>query len=562
MSKNAKVNLSPPFYKSDGVIKPRTSTDKIDISAGLTASYNTPVEQLTDGSFENWTITGYTPDDFGSDNPLGATVAQRSEDSHGGDYALLLTADAANGPIYISDMWANEGAVAEDEATLQIRNYAKRGTGSGNLIVRYLCYDGETEYGYNFSGDNVGTWTTTGGPPSSDMMETLTLTSSYTQVTSTIATIPSGYTDGMALFVAVSSNSGDTVLVDDFELLIDASDEAVNGDFDDWTAVEGLTYWNIEEEGEGHTATLEKEETVVYSGDYALKITTNDGNKSSVSQLIEGTESESLTCSYYARGDSENAGSVETTMYFLNNTKALADEVWNKTTSSWEAYTDFDSLDADNLIVLSINTSETFTQDTATPTIPGSGKVLQVVYGYSSGDDDLIYIDLASITKLASGYGPLATVNSTTGKITFGAEIASEDATADGSVVNLGQLKQTGVVLLESVTVDMTATATADLYTATGDAMPLFITQRCVTEDTITNPPTWSIGTNSTDFNNYVASGGATAATVDYAYLLTLGGIAGAYPILGNTDILKLNVTTGATATAYTVTWDVFGIIL
>ena len=545
---------------SGDVLSPNTSVQP-DISNGITALYNTDVEQLTDGSFEDWEITGYTPDDFGSDNPLGATVAQRFADSHAGDYAILLTADAANGPIYISDMWANEGAMAEDEATLQVRMYAKRGTGSGNLIIRYLCYDGETEYTYNFTGVNAGTWTETGGPPSSDQMETLTLTNEYAQVTSTQVTIPVGYTGGMALFIAVSSNTGDTVLVDDFELLIDASDEAVNGNFESWTAVEELTYWESGDLNEAN-GEIVKEETIVYSGDYAVRMETYDGNKNYVAQLIEGTEAEALTCSYFARGAAGNAGTVNTTIYFLNNTFALADEVWNKTTSSWEAYTNFAGLDSDNITVLSINASETFTQDTAVPTIPASGKVLQVVYGESDVNDDLIYVDLASATKEAQGYGPLVTVDSTTGKVTFDAEVAVDEAISDTSAVNLGQLKSTGVVLLGSVTVDMTATAATTLYTASGNVMPLFITQRCITQDTITNPAVWSIGTNSTDFNNYVASGGATASVVDYAYVLPLGGIAGSYPILGNTDILKLNVTTGATATAHTVTWDVFGIIL
>ena len=552
------IDLKPysPFKKVGTRIVPKAS-ETIDISNGITSYYNTPVEQLTDGSFEDWGITGYTPDDFGSDNPLGATVGQRSEDSHAGDYALLLTADAASGPIYISDMWANEGAEAEDEATLQVRMYAKRGTGSGNLIIRYLCNDGETEYTYNFTGVNAGTWTETGGPPSSDQMETLTLTSEYVQVTSTQVTIPEGYTEGMALFVAVSSNTGDTVLVDDFELLIDASDEAVNGNFESWTAVEELTYWESGDLNEAN-GDIVKEETIVYSGDYSVKWETYDGNRLYVSQLISGTEDDELTCSYYARGAAGNAGTVNTTMYFLNNTFALADEVWNKTTSSWEAYTNFAGLDSDNLTVLSINTSETFTQDTAVPTIPASGKVLQIVYGESDVNDDLIYVDLASITKVTLGYGTLMSVDAN-GKTTFDGEIASSDATVDSSIVNLGQLKQTGVVLLSSTTVDMTSIAAITLYTSIGNVMPLFITQRCATADTVSGSATWSIGTNSADYNNYVASGSFATSLVGYSRFMVL---IDNYPILAVTDTVKLNVTGGSTATAHTVTWDVYGIIL
>ena len=544
---------------SDGSKLVPKDSQKVNISNGLTAYYNTQVEQLTDGSFENWTITGYTPDDFGSENPLSATIAQRSTDSHGGTYAILLTADAANGPIYVSDMWANEGAVAEDEATLQIRNYAKRGTGSGNLIVRYLCYDGETEYGYNFSGDNVGTWTTTGGPPSSDMMETLTLTSSYTQVTSTIATIPSEYTDGMALFVAVSSNSGDTVLVDDFELLIDGSDEASNGDFEAWTAVEGLTNWDLGTLGTGKQ-NIEKESSAVYSGTYAVKMTDNDESRNYVGQLISGTEDETLTASHYARGAAGNAGTVYSVMYFLNDVESSATTVWNKTTTSWEAYTDFDGLDDDNKIFLEVSTSETYTQSSTTLTIPASGKVYMSIYQSTVESDDLMYVDLASETKVTLGYGSLISIDAN-GKTTFDGQIASSAATTDDDLINLGQLKETGLVLLGSQTVDMTSIAATTIYTATQSALPILILHHCSDIDSLTEAPSFSIGTNSTDYDNYVGTGGSTATIADYVLNSYLGTLT-TYPKLSNEDLLKVNVTTGSTATKHEVTFYVFGVLI
>lgn len=533
-------------------------SNKVDISDGLTALYDIPVEQLTDGSYENWSIVRYSPDDYKTSS-MGGTDVARSTDSHGGTYAALLTCDVSF-VAFISDVLTNGGTAAVGDETLQCRVWGKRVTGSGNVGYVYECADGEDTYFWNFTGANADTWTLDTDGPGADQVGTLTLTSAYSQVTGDSVTVPSGYTDGVVSLFGSSSNSGDTIVIDDFENLVAGSDTATNGNFEAWTAVNGLDSWDMVELG-GNIATMSKEETITYSGDYAVKMKVGGGSKNSVSQLISGTAAEELTCSYYARGAAANAGTVNTVQYFLNNTFALADEVWNKTTSAWEAYTDFNSLDSDNTTILSINTSETFTQDTAVPTIPASGKVLQVIYGESDADDDLIYVDLASIIKTTQGYGPLATVNSTTGKITFGGEIASEDATADGSAVNLGQLKSTGIVLLGSVTVDMTAIAATTIYTAVGNVMPLFITQRCATVDTISGAPTWSIGTNSTDFNNYVASGGATVQAVGNVMLNLLGAIAN-YPVLTDGTLLKLNVTTGATATAHTVTWDVFGIVL
>ena len=552
------IDLKPysPFKKVGTRIVPKAS-ETIDISNGITASYNTPVEQLTDGSFEQWEITGYTPDGF-TIQSMGGTAIERSTDSQAGTYAALLTADVVFGGQYISDVLLNDATYDAGE-TIQIKAYGKRTVGTtANLVVIYEYVDGEDTYNYNFTGASAGTWTVAAEGPSADQIETLTLTDSYSQVTSTIATAPVGVTHGVVTMIVGATNSGDKAVIDDVEVLVDGSDTAVNGTFELWTAVEGLTNWTIGR-FDGDETSVVKESSAVYSGTYAVKMTDIHNNYNYVSQLITGTAAETLTARHYARGAAGNAGTVYSVMFFLNNTMGSADQVWNKTTTSWEAYTDFGSLDDDNRIFLEVSVSEVYTPSQTVLTIPASTKVQMIIYQSATDSDDLMYVDLASETKVTSGYGPLATVNSTTGKITFDAEIASSDATADSSIVNLGQLKSTGVVLLDSTTVDMTATTTYDLYTATGNVMPLFITQRCATADTVSGPATWSIGTNSADYNNYVASGSSAMSVVGLSRFMSL---VDNYPILADTNVVKLNVTTGSTATAHTVTWDVYGITL
>ena len=551
-------NIDSNWINNGTKLVPKES-QKVDVSNGITSYYNTAVDQLTDGSFELWVITGYTPDDFGSDNALNATPAERSTDSHAGTYAMLLNCDGAFGGNYISDTWINMAAMAVGDETLQIRFYGKRGTGTGNAALMYNCVDGEDNYIWNFTGASAGTWTILVGPPSADQIETLTLTSSYTQVTSTQVTIPSGYTEGMCILFGLSANTGDTILVDDYELLIASSDVATNGTFEAWTAVEGLTNWTIGRFSGSETSVV-KESSAVYSGTYAVKMTDRHNNSNYVSQLITGTPAETLTARHYARGAAGNAGTVYSVMFFLNNTMGSADQVWNKTTTSWEAYTDFGSLDDDNRIFLEVSVSEVYTPSQTVLTIPASTKVQMIIFQSATDSDDLMYVDLASETKLTLGYGDLMTVDAN-GKTTFDGEIVGSDATGDTGLVNLGQLKETGLVLLGSQEVDMTSIAATTIHTASANELPVLISHVCTSVDAYSNPPTFSIGTNSTDYNNLVASGGATASVGTYTWN-TLLGTTTAYPTLASSDAVKVNVTTGSTATTHDVTFYVFGVLI
>jgi len=161
----------------------------------------------------------------------------------------------------------NDATVAAGSLeTLQARIYAKRLTGSPNVSVLYGCENGEDSYNYNFTGASAGTWTVTTEMPTADNFETLTATDSYTQLTGTQVTVPEGYTDGFVYIFGSSANSGDTMVIDDYEVLIEGTDQAVNGDFEAWTDVVGPDSWltgTINDDGAG---IITEETTIVNTG--------------------------------------------------------------------------------------------------------------------------------------------------------------------------------------------------------------------------------------------------------------------------------------------------------
>lgn len=546
-----------------GVISP-IDDNKMDISAGLTASYLTSVEQLTDGGFENWSITGYSPDSWDMQR-MGGTAVERSTDSHAGTYAAKLTSDSEFDGLYISDLFT--GGSADGTETLQLKVWGKRLTGEANVFYAYSYPDGEDEYYYNFTGANIGTWTVpVGGMPAADQLGSIALTTSYSQAVGTEVTVPEGKTGASVSFGVSSSVTGATAVIDNVEILVATVDEAVNGDFEAWSPIEGLDDWETGQTGDDHgigaQTTFTKESSVVQSGTYSIKSTGDNGNYSFVGQLIEGTADESLDAHYYARGDAGNAGSPATKMLFLNEEIASATHIWNHTGNVWELvlgeyFSWDDDLDSDNVKTLAINNSEVWTQSAETLTIPATGKVYMIVYTEIPGED-IVYVDSASIQKEDTGYGPLMSVNSTTGKVTFDGEIAAQPTTSDDGLVNLGQLKETGVTLLGSGLVMFHVQAGYTIYESTDDAIPLFVVQVCEESDNYSSGPTWSMGTNAEDYNNMITSGtGSPAGEKTKISVFMTGG----YILEAEQDVI-VNVTIGSTATEHAVRFYLFGIKL
>ena len=560
------VNPAAGAWTTDGNnIAPKDS-ERIDISDGLSATYTGPVQQLLNKDFNDWSLSGRTPDNY-EVMSLGGSV-ERSTDKHAGTYAAKLTISALySAGVYISPLIVNDATVtAGSLETLQARIYAKRLTGSPNVSVLYECENGEDTYNYNFTGASAGTWTVTAEMPTADNFETLTATDSYTQLTATQVTVPEGYTYGVAYILGSSANSGDTMVIDDYESLVEGTDQAVNGDFENWTDVVGPDSWltgTINDDGAG---IITEETTIVNTGTSSVKMADDgDSPKSYVGQLFTGTAGDEISFSYYARGASGNASVVRSSMIFLNNTVDEADEIFNYTTGAWEAYSDPEDLDADNQRYLLVTISEVFTQDSYSEIpAPTSGKILAVVWMESSGEDgDVMYVDTASMIFVEAGTNEVQSVDSE-GKTTFPSEVSGKDATLDNSFLTLGQFKEQSGGLLATVEVDMTAIAATELYrNELGKrVVPLRVVQVCIAEADYSNTATWSMGTNDADYNNYITSGSVvTPYTAGYFQQYEIASVS-AVTSMEPGDSLEINVTTGATATTQTVVFRVYGIVI
>ena len=565
MSKNIKLIPFVPFKKQGTTIKPTITGDKLDISAGLTAEYNTQVEQLTDPNFNNWGVTGLIPSDWDIMN-MGGTSASRSTDKHSGDYAVSLTSDAEFGESYVSEFFAGGGAGSLE--TLQLKVWAKGLTGVPNLFYIYSCEIGEDEYYYNFTGGEgvEGTWTIPAGEgPDDTQIGVIPITSEYTELVGEEVTLPDGASNGITMFGVSSALTGAVAVLDDVEILVEAVDVAVNGGFENWTTIEGLTDWDtgqFSDDG-GTETTFTKESTIKRAGSYSVKSVGNNGNYSYLAQLIEGgTADETLYASYYARGVAGNAGTPKTRMCFLNHDLDNATQVWKTDTEEWEAYINIAGLDNDNFIDLSINTSETFTESTEELTMPVSEKVYMIVYTEIPTDDDVVYVDSLSLTKSDLGYGNIITVD-VNGNVDVDGELVVDDATSDDAVPTLRQVKETGAVVLGSGLVDMTAVATTEIYVETTNSIPLFVVQVCEEISDYSEAPVWSIGTNDSDYDNLISGGTEPTPVV-------VGGVQTKYLVTTATlkedniayKNVKVNVTTGSDATSHKVRYYLFGIKL
>jgi len=372
-------------------------TAKIDISNGLTSYYTTTVEQLTDGSFETWATTGYTPDDFDV-QAMGGTAIERSTDSYAGTYAALLTCDNSFGG-YISDILINTSGIAVGDETFQLRLYAKRGTGTGSVAYIYNCEDGEDRYNYNFTGANAGTWTIEGEGPSADQIDILTITSSYTQVTGTQVTIPSGYTAGKCLIVGSSANSGDTVLIDNVELLVNGVDAVTNGTFENWTGIEGPESWVTGEKyyQSGDHSSFEKEESIGYDGN-ALKIILKNNSGPYASQIIYGLPNESIDISGYAKEAEDRDTTIR--LFLFDSDDEL---VWNFDNDEWDNIdaVGFDSSDPNSKYYASLSLSTSWEEGTAEASFPETGGV-NVEFLVNGEQDNNIYLDHVTINDIES----------------------------------------------------------------------------------------------------------------------------------------------------------------
>jgi len=110
-------------------------------------------------------------------------------------------------------------------------------------------------------------------------------------------------------------------------------------------------------------------------------------------------------------------------------------------------------------------------------------------------------------------------------------------------------------------TIDATATGATTIFTTDPESRSRkFIVTRAVIRlvnvNTLTIPPIISIGTNSSTYNNIIAATTLTSALTDTQFQ---GTILAAAPVVASGTAIKVNVSTGATATACTFAVDLWG---
>jgi len=389
------IKIDNPFIKGDGVIKPRVATDKMGVNSIESLVDSTPItDQLLNGGFEDWTVvevpSSWTVEFAAEQYP----TIEKSTDKYAGTYALLLPVvyNLSEG-VNISDT-IEQAITTAGEDTIQLKAYVKRSSGTPDLLYYYYYEDGEDLYYYNFTGENVGTWTIAAEGPSSDQLATLSATDSYAQVAGAIATIPEGVLSVWAGYASVGT-IGHELLVDNVEILNNGVDEAVNGTFETWenSAYELLDDWDFGEIAyvSGDHSTIEKEAVVVQAGLAAVKMTLNNDSSPYVAQLLSKVRGDSANFSIFSRkATSENAVSLEVFVY--DDVLATATKMWDFVLGTWVAIGGGPGADQKITTVL----SDSYVEITDSFEFPETNKAYIWVVGRSESMGEIVYVDTAS----------------------------------------------------------------------------------------------------------------------------------------------------------------------
>lgn len=382
------------------------SFDSIQIGREKTTqSYGSTV--LNDGGVENWNATGvYTPDSWDFQYPgegePDLSKTSSSTDKYAGSKAVSLEAYVdIGGGTYASNVLNNTVSFSNGE-TVQLRTYAKRESGTPDIMVFYAYTDAlSNDYYYHFTGAQAGTWVlSTMGPPD-EASETLSITSSYTQVSSTQATAPgSGVVDGAIQFVAIGAN-GEKVLLDSTEILYAGVDEALNGGYENWTQTtstdliswtEGL--WGTDDAKAG----VEQEATIVQSGTYSAKLYRQTSDQPYIEQLKTLTAGHTYRFRYYGRKSDTSSANARSRVSLFDDTKASSTQIYNFTTNAWVSYTPTSTEPTSDYYAQN-TPSTTFAQYTIEEfPIPASGKVAIVTW-IGGNNTDILYFDNANLDR-------------------------------------------------------------------------------------------------------------------------------------------------------------------
>lgn len=566
--------------------------------------------QIVDGAMEIWDGV-FSPDDWFT---LGGTVSQITGVT-GFGLDLVSSGFGIAGVQQQSPFGLNPGDFYT--VTAQVMDVSIGIHGS----FAYTSHVGSDDVIFNFT---TQAWDVFTGTPTSDQLSAFSLTPSvFTLQTSAQVFVP---TSGYFSVVLATGEAGELAFDDvTLELSAGGSNLLTNGDFELWTNTLNtpnlLTDWSNIVAGGGHNLeTLQAETTIVHEGTYSAHITNDSAMGYSIileqTTPITGlTPDKEYIVSFYARC-AEGEFSTKVLLAALNGPSGTADKIFNWDNGTWESFTDFGSIGANQTWTdFAEGVSGDFTQyipsivglTTGNITVPASGSI-NILVGGNPGDtgDKNVYIDTVYL-----GYttpSPIVTFHDLVNKTSMsnavdgdsffkvhtdgGTPFLGMDMRANGDWYSefprwqfkdfvLGQdlvgVEDTDYAVRSEVLVsdhligfaeniDLTATGLTTLTGVYGISafkklINAYIVIETVTANTVTVPPVLGCGT----------VGGSYTDVVNGSTLDTGMTTVGAYETLPLTTTVKqiitaahvkFNVTTGATAVAFTANVYLFGTLL
>ncbi len=361
------VNIADAYYEEEGVMKLRTSGG--GLASNVTKDQGT--DEITNGDFETWTEIE-APDDFTflNDTPT-ATQSRVEKDTttvHAGSAALrVLTTNEGDSFPGFGNFVFIKGAVdlSVTANTYGITAWLTREAAKSAYFILFLnCNVGGSDYEYNFTGANAGTWTIQGGGPGAGSLTVLTDTeigTSYTQALSLsgIAGAPATATN---ISVSIGSANGTLgggqadFFVDDMEVFDEAAPGVnllTNGDFELWTPYISQADGWTSQVGNFNASTdalLAQESTEVVTGSFSADLVSGvGGGEDQALMLWEEMTVDTAQDFAYSLFTKPAAAYVDTTKLFFvqgnpdlrNNDTALYgyDFAYNFLTQDWDDVT-------------------------------------------------------------------------------------------------------------------------------------------------------------------------------------------------------------------------------
>ena len=217
--------------------------------------------KISNSELTNWEIY---PNDWDTEI---FNLPIRSEDADTGTYALQFPEPSGKNTPEVSQVLT---VVAEDEYTPTLR------VKDGTVVFAVYYANGENNYYYQFSGDNIGTWQQSGLEPES-AYNCVGGEGVYATCSPTAFTIPAGVTELNLRLLSVNEAKLDNVSIVDGE----ANDVVTNGGFENWKEVFPTGFIATDLDDEGGDGECVKEDADFHSTPYSAKI-------------VQGTESQSF----------------------------------------------------------------------------------------------------------------------------------------------------------------------------------------------------------------------------------------------------------------------------